>query len=63
MKKYLVTFISKRTKEQFCEVEVTFEEEPNFKSMICVKAIQTLKEIGIDVKESKKFDWQYKEVK
>jgi hypothetical protein len=63
MKKYLVTFISKKNKQPLCEVEVEFEEEPNWKGVIVLKATETLREIGGTVPQPNKFDWNYKEVK
>jgi hypothetical protein len=62
MKKYLVTFISKKNKQPLCEVEVEFEEEPSFKLVLVLKATETLKGIGVIVPQPNKFDWTYKEL-
>ena len=62
MKKYLVTFISKKNKLPLCEVEVEFDEEPNWKGVIVLKATETLRQIGGTIPSPNKFYWSYKEV-
>ena len=62
MKKYIVTFISKRNRLPLCDVEVTFEEEPNWKGVIVLKATEMLRKTGGTVPQPNKFDWTYKEI-